>query len=56
VSRFARSDACAVHRILRIAAFACYVGHGAFGIIMKAGWIPYFGALAPGDHAVEGAR
>jgi hypothetical protein len=32
-----------VHWILRIAACACYVGHGAFGIITKAAWLPYFG-------------
>ena len=34
-----------VHWTLRIAAFACYVGHGAFGIITKAAWVPYFGII-----------
>jgi hypothetical protein len=38
-------EAWVVHWILRIAAFACYVGHGAFGIITKAAWIPYFGLI-----------
>jgi len=32
-----------VHWALRLGAFACYVGHGAFGIITKAAWVPYFG-------------
>ena len=31
-----------VHRILRLAVAACFVGHGAFGIITKAAWVPYF--------------
>lgn len=29
--------------ILRIAAAMCFIGHGAFGIITKAAWVPYFG-------------
>ena len=29
--------------ILRVAAAMCYIGHGAFGIITKAAWVPYFG-------------
>ena len=29
--------------LLRIAAAMCFIGHGAFGIITKAGWVPYFG-------------
>jgi hypothetical protein len=32
----------ALHWILRIAVAAEFVGHGAFGIITKAGWLPYF--------------
>lgn len=28
---------------LRIGAFLCFVGHGAFGIITKEAWVPYFG-------------
>jgi hypothetical protein len=32
--------------VLRIAAAICFIGHGAFGIITKAGWLPYFRATA----------
>jgi hypothetical protein len=28
--------------VLRIAAAMCFIGHGAFGLIGKAGWVPYF--------------
>jgi uncharacterized membrane protein YphA (DoxX/SURF4 family) len=28
--------------ILRIAVAACFIGHGTFGIITKAAWLPYF--------------
>ena len=31
-----------LHWILRIAVAACFIGHGAFGIITKAAWLPYF--------------
>src|SRR6187549_1742725 len=34
-----------VHWTLRIGAFACYVGHGAFGIITKAAWVAYFAVV-----------
>jgi hypothetical protein len=34
-----------VHWILRIAVFAEFVGHGAFGIITKAAWVPYFAVV-----------
>ena len=34
-----------VHWILRIGAAMCFVGHGAFGIITKAAWIPFFGVV-----------
>jgi hypothetical protein len=33
------------HWALRIGAFGCYVGHGAFGIITKAAWLPYFAVV-----------
>lgn len=29
--------------ILKIAAAMCFIGHGAFGIITKKAWVPYFG-------------
>jgi hypothetical protein len=32
----------ALHWILRIGVAACFIGHGAFGIITKAAWVPYF--------------
>ena len=30
---------------LRVGAAACFVGHGAFGILTKAAWVPYFGVV-----------
>ncbi|HEY6221541.1 MAG TPA: hypothetical protein VIX13_03295, partial [Candidatus Eisenbacteria bacterium] len=39
----------AVHWILRIAAAMCFIGHGAFGIITKPAWVPFFGALGIGE-------
>jgi hypothetical protein len=30
---------------LRIGAAMCFIGHGAFGFITKAAWIPYFGVV-----------
>ena len=42
------SDRCSVGEpatlrwILRIGVVACFVGHGAFGIITKKAWVPYF--------------
>jgi hypothetical protein len=36
------ADAAALHWILRVAVAACFIGHGAFGIITKAAWLPYF--------------
>ena len=34
-----------IHWILRLGAAACFIGHGAFGIITKAAWVPYFGIV-----------
>ena len=31
-----------LHWTLRIAVAACFIGHGAFGVITKAAWLPYF--------------
>jgi len=45
MSRPARDSFFTVHWILRIGAGACYIGHGTFGIITKAAWIPYFGVV-----------
>ena len=40
VSRALSPDA--VQWTLRIGAFLCFVGHGAFGIMTKRAWLPYF--------------
>jgi hypothetical protein len=37
-----------IHWILRLGAAACFIGHGAFGIITKAAWVPYFGVIGIG--------
>ena len=31
--------------ILRVGAALCFIGHGAFGFITKAAWVPYFGVV-----------
>lgn len=31
--------------ILRVGAAACFIGHGAFGFITKAAWLPYFAVV-----------
>ena len=31
--------------VLRVGAALCFIGHGAFGFITKAAWIPYFAAV-----------
>jgi hypothetical protein len=31
--------------LLRIGAGLCFIGHGAFGFITKAAWVPYFGVV-----------
>ena len=35
-------DTAVLHWILRVAVAACFIGHGAFGIITKTAWLPYF--------------
>ena len=35
----------AVPWILRLSLAGCYAGHGAFGVITKAAWLPFFGVL-----------
>ena len=46
MSRRARDSTFAVHWILRLAVVAEFVGHGAFGIITKEAWVPYFSVVA----------
>src|SRR5829696_6193636 len=35
----------AAYWLLRVGAALCFIGHGAFGFITKAAWLPYFGVL-----------
>lgn len=42
VSRAAEADT-AIPWILRVGMAGCFIGHGAFGVITKAAWVPYFG-------------
>lgn len=35
--------------LLRVAVAAEFIGHGAFGVIGKEGWLPYFGVLGIGE-------
>lgn len=35
--------------ILRIGVAGCFIGHGAFGIITKSGWLPYFAVAGIGE-------
>src|SRR6185436_16980172 len=34
--------------VLRVGAAACFIGHGAFGIITKASWLPFFSLVGIG--------
>lgn len=38
--------------LLRSAAAMCFIGHGAFGIITKEGWVPYFGVVGIPDRGL----
>jgi hypothetical protein len=39
--------------ILRVAACMCYIGHGAFGLLTKEEWLPFFGVVGiPRDAAL----
>jgi hypothetical protein len=41
-ARLRSAEATALHWIFRLAVTAEFIGHGAFGIITKAAWLPYF--------------
>jgi Histidine phosphatase superfamily (branch 1) len=41
----------AIHWILRIGIYMCFLGHGSFGIITKDEWLPYFGVVGIGRDA-----
>jgi hypothetical protein len=40
-----RTDTGPLYWMLRMACAAEFVGHGAFGILTKAAWVPYFGVV-----------
>jgi hypothetical protein len=40
-----------VHWVLRVGVAACFIGHGAFGIITKASWLPFFAFAGIGPDA-----
>jgi hypothetical protein len=46
---------CSLHnresRILRWSAAGCFIGHGAFGLLTKVEWLPYFATFGIGPHA-----
>jgi uncharacterized membrane protein YphA (DoxX/SURF4 family) len=39
------ADAGLLYWMLRVACAAEFIGHGAFGIMTKAAWVPYFGVV-----------
>src|SRR5215216_2334358 len=41
----AAADVGLLYWMLRLACAAEFVGHGAFGIMTKAAWVPYFGVV-----------
>ncbi len=43
--RLAHDSRVTVHWIFRVAVAAEFIGHGAFGIITKAAWVPYFAVV-----------
>lgn len=46
VSAAAVDDAAALHWLLRLACAWCFVGHGAWGIYQKPGWLPLYEVFA----------
>jgi hypothetical protein len=34
-----------LHWLLRLGVVGCFIGHGAYGFITKAAWVPYFGVV-----------
>jgi hypothetical protein len=35
-----------LHWLLRLGVVGCYLGHGAYGVLTKEAWVPYFGVLS----------
>lgn len=44
-------SAATLSRILRTGVAMCFIGHGAYGIMTKAAWLPYFGVAGIGETA-----
>ncbi len=44
-TRLAISDSMVTYGVLRAGAALCFIGHGAFGFITKAAWLPYFAVV-----------
>jgi hypothetical protein len=34
-----------LHWLLRLGVVGCYIGHGAYGLLTKAAWVPFFGVV-----------
>ena len=34
-----------LHWILRVGVIGCFIGHGAYGLLTKEAWVPYFGVV-----------
>jgi hypothetical protein len=35
-----------LHWILRVGVIGCFIGHGAYGLLTKEAWMPYFGVVS----------
>jgi hypothetical protein len=45
LARLSLTGVSSAYWYLRLGAAACFIGHGAFGFITKAAWLPYFGVV-----------
>jgi len=45
VDRVATRPEVTIHWLLRIGCAMCFVGHGAWGVITKSGWVPLYGVF-----------
>src|SRR4029434_5550856 len=34
-----------LHWLLRVGVIGCFIGHGAYGVLTKEAWVPYFGVV-----------
>lgn len=39
-----------IHWILRLSSALCFIGHGAWGVITKSGWLPFYGVFNVPHH------